>query len=126
NTVRTALKLNQFDGFDCQSCAWPSPDDKRSVAEFCENGFKAVTYEATKKKVTAEFFREHSVADLATKSDFWLGDQGRLTEPMILRPGASHYEPLPWSAAFRVIADELRALPSPNEAVFYTSGRTSN
>lgn len=126
NTVRTALKLNQFDGFDCQSCAWPSPDDKRSVAEFCENGFKAVTYEATKKKVTADFFREHSVADLATKSDFWLGDQGRLTEPMILRPGATHYEPVSWPEAFAVVADELRALASPNEAAFYTSGRTSN
>jgi len=126
DTVRTALKLNQVDGFDCQSCAWPSPDDKRSVAEFCENGFKAVTYEATKKKLTPEFFREHPVADLATKSDFWLGEQGRLTEPMILRPGATHYEPVAWPEVFRVLAEELNALDSPDEAAFYTSGRTSN
>src|ERR1700712_3816676 len=92
NTVRTGLKLNQLKGFDCQSCAWPNPDEKRSVAEFCENGFKAVTYEVTNKKITAEFFRDHSVAELATKSDFWLGDQGRLTQPAVLRPGSTHYE----------------------------------
>ncbi len=126
NSVKTALKLNQVNGFDCQSCAWPNPDEHRSVAEFCENGFKAVTYEATKKKITPEFFREHSVADLTTKSDFWLGDQGRLTEPMILRPGATHYEPVAWDEAFQVIAAELKALASPHEAAFYTSGRTSN
>lgn len=126
NSVRTALKLNQVDGFDCQSCAWPNPDEKRSVAEFCENGFKAVTYESTKKKLTPEFFREHSLAELATKSDFWLGDQGRLTEPMVLHEGATHYEPIAWNAAFELIARELKALSSPNEAVFYTSGRTSN
>ena len=126
NSVRSALKLNQVGGFDCQSCAWPNPDEHRSVAEFCENGFKAVTYEATKKKITPEFFREYSVADLAGKSDFWLGDQGRLTEPMILLPGATHYEPVTWDEAFQLLAHELRALASPNEAVFYTSGRTSN
>ena len=126
NSVRSALKLNQVGGFDCQSCAWPNPDEHRSVAEFCENGFKAVTYEATKKKITPEFFREYSVADLAAKSDFWLGDQGRLTEPMILRAGATHYEPVAWDEAFQLIAHELRTLPSPHEAIFYTSGRTSN
>ncbi len=126
NTVRTGLKLNQLGGFDCQSCAWPNPDEKRSVAEFCENGFKAVTYEVTKKKVTADFFREHAVADLAGKSDFWLGDQGRLTEPMVLRPGGTHYEVIAWDESFRLLARELRALPSPDEAIFYTSGRTSN
>lgn len=126
NTVRTALALNQKDGFDCQSCAWPNPDDHRSVAEFCENGFKAVAYEATKKRVTREFFRTHSVAALAAQSDYWLGEQGRLTEPMVLRPGESHYEPIAWDEAFRLVADELKALASPDEAVFYTSGRTSN
>jgi molybdopterin-dependent oxidoreductase alpha subunit len=126
NTVLTAHKLNQTHGFDCQSCAWPNPDNDRSVAEFCENGFKAVTYEVTTKRLTPDFFREHSVADLLKKPDHWLGDQGRLTEPMVLRPGATHYEPVPWEAAFQLIADELKALGSPHEAVFYTSGRTSN
>jgi molybdopterin-dependent oxidoreductase alpha subunit len=126
NTLLTAHKLNQVSGFDCQSCAWPNPDGERSIAEFCENGFKAVTYEATHKKVTAEFFREHSVADLAAKSDYWLGAQGRLTEPMVLKPGATHYEPISWEEAFQLMAVEFKALASPHEAVFYTSGRTSN
>lgn len=126
HTFATAHKLNQADGFDCQSCAWPNPDGERSIAEFCENGFKAVTYEATTKRLTRDFFREHSVADLLKKPDHWLGHEGRLTEPMVLRPGATHYEPIGWEAAFRLIADELKALASPNEAVFYTSGRTSN
>lgn len=126
NTVRVGLKLNQVDGFDCQSCAWPNPDGERSFAEFCENGFKAVTYEATEKRVTAEFFRTHSVAALAAQSDHWLGDQGRLTEPMVLRPGATHYEPISWDDAFKLVGQELKSLASPHEAVFYTSGRTSN
>jgi molybdopterin-dependent oxidoreductase alpha subunit len=126
NTLATALKLNQADGFDCQSCAWPNPDGERSIAEFCENGFKAVTYEATKKRITPDFFRQHSVAELLKKPDHWLGHQGRLTEPMVLRPGATHYEPITWDAAFQLIARELKALGSPNQAVFYTSGRTSN
>lgn len=125
-TLRTTLAINQKDGFDCQSCAWPSPDDHRSVAEFCENGFKAVTYEATHRRVTPEFFRKHSVAELAAKSDYWLGEQGRLTEPMVLRPGARHYESIAWDEAFQLVAKELQALPSPDEAIFYTSGRTSN
>lgn len=126
NTVRVGLKLNQVDGFDCQSCAWPNPDGERSFAEFCENGFKAVTYEATEKRVTAEFFRTHSVAALAAQSDHWLGDQGRLTEPMVLKPGATHYEPISWDDAFKLVGQELKSLASPHEAVFYTSGRTSN
>ncbi|HVU24646.1 MAG TPA: FdhF/YdeP family oxidoreductase [Opitutus sp.] len=126
NTVRTTLAINQKDGFDCQSCAWPSPDGERSVAEFCENGFKAVAYETTTKRVTPEFFRAHSVAELAARSDHWLGDQGRLTEPMVLRPGARHYEPIAWDEAFALLATELHGLASPNEAIFYTSGRTSN
>jgi len=124
--IHTARQLNQTDGFDCQSCAWPNPDGRRSVAEFCENGFKAVAYETTKRRVTRDFFREHSVADLAAKSDHWLGDQGRITEPMVLRPGATHYEPIAWDAAFALIAQALESLASPDEAIFYTSGRTSN
>ena len=124
--VRQLLKLNQKKGFDCQSCAWPSPDDDRNMAEFCENGVKAVADEATTKRITRDFFAQHSVSDLAAQSDHWLNHQGRLTEPMVLRKGASHYEPITWSAAFALLAKELNALASPNEASFYTSGRTSN
>jgi molybdopterin-dependent oxidoreductase alpha subunit len=124
--AKLLLKVNQIDGFDCQSCAWPSPDEHRHVAEFCENGVKAVADEATTARITREFFGEYSVADLSAKSDHWLGKQGRLTEPMVLRPGATHYEPIAWDDAFHLIASELRALPSPDAATFYTSGRTSN
>jgi molybdopterin-dependent oxidoreductase alpha subunit len=124
--VTELMKLNQKNGFDCQSCAWPSPDEHRSVAEFCENGAKAVSDEATTKRITREFFAKHSVADLAAQSDHWLNHQGRLTEPMVLRSGATHYEPIAWADAFALIAKELHGLTSPNEASFYTSGRTSN
>ncbi|MBA2585487.1 MAG: FdhF/YdeP family oxidoreductase [Chthoniobacterales bacterium] len=124
--AKTLLKLNQKDGFDCQSCAWPSPDDDRHFAEFCENGVKAVADEATTRRVTAEFFRQHSLTELRAQSDFWLGQQGRLTEPMVKREGATHYEPIPWTEAFDLIARELNALPTPHAASFYTSGRTSN
>ena len=128
NTVVTALKLNQKNGFDCQSCAWPNPDNERSIAEFCENGFKAVTYEATKKRRLTPKILSRALGRRpgGSKPDHWLGQRGRLTEPMVLRPGATHYEPIAWDAAFRLIADELKALKSPNEAIFYTSGRTSN
>jgi molybdopterin-dependent oxidoreductase alpha subunit len=124
--VDQLLRLNQKKGFDCQSCAWPSPDEHRNVAEFCENGVKAVSDEATTKRITREFFAQHSVAELAAKSDHWLNHQGRLTEPMVLRRGATHYEPITWPAAFAMMAAELQALASPHEAAFYTSGRTSN
>jgi molybdopterin-dependent oxidoreductase alpha subunit len=120
------LRLNQKTGFDCQSCAWPSPDEHRSVAEFCENGVKAVSDEATTKRIDRAFFAHHSVRELADRTDHWLNRQGRLTEPMILRPGATHYEPIGWDDALGLVADELRALESPNQASFYTSGRTSN
>lgn len=126
NSLRTFFQLNQVSGFDCQSCAWPNPQGDRSLAEFCENGFKAVAYEVDPRRLTAEFFRQHSIADLATKSDYWLGQQGRLTEPLIRRRGSTHYEPVEWAEAFSLIAGKLKALPSPDEAVFYTSGRTSN
>jgi len=125
-TVRTALTLNQVKGFDCQSCAWPNPDNERSVAEFCENGFKAVTYETGSKRLTRAFFKKHSVAQLAEQSEHWLGHQGRLTEPMILRAGSEFYEPIGWAETFALIGAELKKLSSPHEAVFYTSGRTSN
>jgi molybdopterin-dependent oxidoreductase alpha subunit len=125
-TFRTLTQLNQKDGFDCPSCAWPDPDGDRSVAEFCENGAKAVAAEATLARVTPEFFANHSVAELAGQSDMWLDHQGRITHPMILREGAEHYEPIEWNKAFSLIAAELNALASPDEASFYTSGRTSN
>jgi len=124
--VKTLLNANQKTGFDCQSCAWPSPDGDRQVAEFCENGAKAIADEATTKRVTPEFFREHSLDDLRARTDHWLGQQGRLTQPMVKRAGATHYEPISWDDAFALIAAELNALPSPNAAAFYTSGRTSN
>ncbi|HZE13490.1 MAG TPA: molybdopterin-dependent oxidoreductase, partial [Chthoniobacterales bacterium] len=124
--VKTLLHANKKSGFDCQSCAWPSPDGDRQVAEFCENGAKAIADEATTKKIAPEFFREHSLDDLRSQTDFWLGQQGRLTEPMVKREGASHYEPISWDEAFQLLATELNALPTPNAAAFYTSGRTSN
>ncbi|MDH6291293.1 FdhF/YdeP family oxidoreductase [Rhodococcus opacus] len=125
-TARTLMKLNQRDGFDCPGCAWPETPGHRKHAEFCENGAKAVAEEATTRTVTPEFFAEHSVADLLGRTEFWLGQQGRLTHPMVLLPGATHYEPIGWDAAFALIAGELHGLASPDEAVFYTSGRTSN
>ncbi|WP_090071474.1 FdhF/YdeP family oxidoreductase [Lentzea flaviverrucosa] len=125
-TVKTLRLLNQREGFDCPGCAWPEPQGHRKMAEFCENGAKAVAEEATKRRIGPEFFAEHSIGSLRTKTDYWLGQQGRLTEPMVLRPGATHYTPISWDDAFTLIADELTALSSPDEAIFYTSGRTSN
>ncbi|MGW2564582.1 FdhF/YdeP family oxidoreductase [Streptomyces sp. NPDC001514] len=124
-TAQTLLKVNQKDGFDCPGCAWPE-GDKRHVAEFCENGAKAVAEEATLRRVTPEFFAAHPLSDLASRSGYWLGQQGRITEPMYLAEGAERYEAVTWERAFAIIAEELRALDSPDEALFYTSGRTSN
>lgn len=124
--TRTLLKLNQKNGFDCPGCAWPDPDDRRSMTEFCENGAKAVAEEATQKKVTPEFFVKHSVAQLSRQSDFWLGKQGRLTHPMVLQENATHYETIAWDKAFDLIASELNGLDCADQATFYTSGRTSN
>ncbi len=120
------LKVNQKDGFDCQSCAWPSPDEDRHVFEFCENGVKALTSEATRKQITPDFFREHAIADLQKQTDYWLELQGRLVHPMIKRAGGTHYEPVEWEEAFALLARELNALATPDAAAFYTSGRTSN
>jgi molybdopterin-dependent oxidoreductase alpha subunit len=125
-SFQTLLKVNQADGFDCPGCAWPDPQGKRSFAEFCENGAKAVAEEATTKRIDRDFFVRHSVAELSRQADHWLGKQGRLTEPMVLRAGATHYAPISWDDAFQLIASELNALSSPDEAIFYTSGRTSN
>lgn len=125
--MRALFKMNQMGGFDCPSCAWPDPDDERSVlGEYCENGAKALAEEATTKKVTPEFFKQNSVYDLAKLDDYQIGKMGRLTDPMYLAPGATHYEPISWDNAFKKIAEHFNALESPNEAAFYTSGRTSN
>ena len=123
----TLMKVNQIHGFDCPGCAWPEPDAAhRSHAEFCENGAKAVAAEATTRRVTPEFFREWPVSKLLSQSDHWLEAQGRLTGPMVLNEGSDHYEPISWDDAFDLVAKELNALESPGEAIFYTSGRTSN
>ncbi|WP_255952537.1 FdhF/YdeP family oxidoreductase [Streptomyces odontomachi] len=124
-TALTLLRVNQKDGFDCPGCAWPEPAE-RHTAEFCENGAKAVAEEATLRRVTPDFFAAHPVADLARRSGYWLGQQGRLTHPMYLAEGAERYEPVSWEQAFDIVAEELGALGSADEAVFYTSGRTSN
>lgn len=124
-TAINLLTINQKNGIDCPGCAWPEPN-KRHLQEYCENGAKHVNDEATTRRITREFFREHPVSVLATKSDMWLNDQGRLTEPMVKRPDSDHYEPIGWDAAFELLAAELRGLDSPDEALFYTSGRLSN
>ncbi|ROH97715.1 FdhF/YdeP family oxidoreductase [Chryseobacterium daecheongense] len=124
---RALFSMNQFDGFDCPSCAWPDPDDERSkLGEYCENGAKALAEEATSKKIGAEFFRENSVYDLAKLTDFEISQLGRIAEPMYLPKGGTHYQPISWDDAFTKIAEKLNALDSPDEAIFYTSGRTSN
>src|SRR4029450_1797895 len=124
--TRTLLKMNQAGGVDCPGCAWPDPDTERSHFEFCENGAKHLAQEATTKRVRPEFFATHSVADLSLQSDQWLEAQGRITHPMLLRRSATHYEPIDWDDAFNLIATELNSLNYPDQAIFYTSGRTSN
>ncbi|MGO4382841.1 FdhF/YdeP family oxidoreductase [Specibacter sp. RAF43] len=124
-TLKTLLAMNQKDGFDCMSCAWPDPPD-RKTAEFCENGAKAVAWEAGLLKVPREFWAQNTVSSLRERSEYWLGQQGRLVEPMYKPAGADHYQPISWDNAFGIVARELNALDSPNQATFYTSGRTSN
>jgi len=126
SAVRILARMNQKDGFDCPGCAWPDPDDRAALTEFCENGAKAAAWETTTRRLDWRFFQKYSIDDLARRSDYWLGQQGRLTVPLMLRPGSRFYEPIDYDEAFRRIADALKALDSPNEAAFYTSGRTSN
>ena len=126
-TAQTLLKLNQAEGFDCMSCAWPDPEvGHRHVAEFCENGAKAVAEEATRDRADPDFFAANSIADLDAHSEHWLGQQGRITHPMVKRPGDTHYRAIDWDGAFELIGSQLRGLGSPDEAIFYTSGRASN
>jgi molybdopterin-dependent oxidoreductase alpha subunit len=124
-TVKSLAMVNQKSGFDCPGCAWPDPEHRTNF-EFCENGAKAVADEATKARVGPEFFNRYSIQELAEKSDFWLNNQGRITEPMFLNKDSNHYSPISWDDALSKISDKLNSLESPNRAVFYTSGRTSN
>ncbi|MDK1360246.1 FdhF/YdeP family oxidoreductase [Arthrobacter sp. zg-Y1219] len=124
-TLEATFKMNQKDGFDCPSCAWPDPNH-RSKFEYCEEGVKAVTWEAAPVVIASEFWAEHSVSELRDRTEYWLGMQGRLTEPVYKPAGADHYHPVSWDEAFRIVADKLNSLDSPHEAAFYTSGRTSN
>ncbi|WNO70559.1 FdhF/YdeP family oxidoreductase [Streptomyces sp. AM8-1-1] len=123
----TLLTMNQVDGIDCPGCAWADPTPgHRHRNEYCENGAKHINDEATTRRITADFFRRHSVSALGRRSDLWLNQQGRLTEPMVKRPDSDYYEPISWHDALGLLAEELKALDSPDEAVFYTSGRVSN
>ncbi len=126
--VRSAqllMRANQPGGFDCPGCAWPEPDNPHA-AEFCENGVKAIAWEATRQHVHPDTFARLSIAELAARSDHWLEAAGRLTHPLHRPPGAAHYVAISWEDAIGVAARHLRDLREPNEAVFYTSGRTSN
>jgi molybdopterin-dependent oxidoreductase alpha subunit len=125
--MKLLAKMNQKDGFDCPGCAWPDPDEERSkLGEYCENGAKAIAEEGTNKRITADFFKNNSVEKLSLESDFVIGKFGRLTEPMFLANNSSHYQPISWGEAFQKIGNKLKSLSSPDEAAFYTSGRTSN
>ncbi|WP_238527956.1 FdhF/YdeP family oxidoreductase [Aquimarina agarivorans] len=126
--VKTMFKLNQVKGYDCPSCAWPDPDpsERSLIAEYCENGAKAVAWEASKETIGAEFFAENSIKELLTKSNYWLEKQGRLNSPMYLPQGGTHYQTVTWEKAFEIAAHELNKLNDPDEAIFYTSGRASN
>lgn len=126
NSFKVLSKLNQKKGMDCPGCAWPDPDHRSKLGEFCENGVKAIAEEAMEKVANPEFFANYSLEELKAKSDYWLGQQGRLTHPMVLRDGKTHYAPISWDEANAIIGKELNSLDSPNEAAFYTSGRTSN
>ncbi|MFI1773282.1 FdhF/YdeP family oxidoreductase [Thalassobellus citreus] len=127
DALKVSLKINQKGGFDCPGCAWPDPDDERSkLGEYCENGMKAIAEEAQNKTIGTDFFAEHSVDELASWSDFEIGKSGRLSEPMFLAEGATHYQPISWDAAFEKVGNHLNSLGNPDEAVFYTSGRTTN
>ncbi|QHT67002.1 FdhF/YdeP family oxidoreductase [Rhodocytophaga rosea] len=123
--VKALLRMNKPGGFDCPGCAWP--DSKHpSVAEFCENGVKAVAAETTTKRVTAEFFNQYTVSELLQKDGYWLEQQGRLTQPMQYNSATDKYDPISWEKAFYTIGQTIQHLSHPDEAVFYTSGRTSN
>lgn len=125
-SLKTLNRLNKKKGVDCPGCAWPDPSKRSILGEYCENGVKAIAEEAMTARAGTDFFSKYSVEELRAKSDYWLGQQGRLTHPMIVRPGESHYSQISWDEANSIIGEQLKKLPSPNNAAFYTSGRTSN
>ena len=124
-TIKTLTTVNQPSGFDCPGCAWPDPKHATTF-EFCENGAKAVADEAMKGNVNPNFFSKYTVQELSQKSDYWLNNQGRITDPMILRKGENRYKPISWNDAFELINSKIKQSSDPNRSVFYTSGRTSN
>ncbi|MGD8317950.1 MAG: hypothetical protein PVH76_09375, partial [Myxococcales bacterium] len=117
SAVRILGQMNQTEGFDCPGCAWPDPDDRAALTEFCENGAKAAAWETTKRRLDWKFFQQYSIDDLAKKSDYWLGQQGRFTEPLMLRPGSRFYEPIDYKEAFQRVGKALKDLGSPDEAI---------
>ena len=123
--TKLLLQVNQVDGFDCPGCAWPDPQH-RTKTEFCENGAKAIAEEATRARVTPDFFSEHSVSTLQGWTDRELGKAGRITEPMILEESGRHYRPISWDDAFHRCGSALKTMDTPDKAAFYTSGRASN
>ncbi|WP_234859544.1 FdhF/YdeP family oxidoreductase [Aquimarina aquimarini] len=125
-SMNVLSRMNQKEGFDCPGCAWPDPDKPSKLGEYCENGAKAIAEEATNQRVNKEFFAKYSVEELSNWSDYQIGKSGRLTDPMILKLGSIYYEPISWQESYELIASELHKLNSPDEGVFYTSGRSSN
>jgi molybdopterin-dependent oxidoreductase alpha subunit len=118
-------RTNKPTGFDCPGCAWPDKENT-STFQFCENGAKAVTWEATKKRVTQEFFAAHTVSSLLQWTDYELENEGRLTQPLVYDRASDTYQPIEWEVAFERVAEVLRGVPDPNMVEFYTSGRASN
>ena len=125
-SIKTLSHLNQVEGIDCPGCAWPDPEKRSKLGEFCENGVKAIAEEATAKRANRAFFEKYSVEEISQWTDFQIGKSGRLEEPIVLYPDKIHYQPISWEQAFKLIAEELKEINSPDEAVFYTSGRSSN
>lgn len=125
-SITTLNQMNQKEGFDCPGCAWPDPEKPSKLGEYCENGVKALAEEATYKQVDADFFKKYSVEELSRWSDYQIGKSGRLTEPMVLHQGKKYYEPISWQESFELMASELKKLENPDQAIFYTSGRSSN
>ncbi len=125
-SMNALLKMNQQDGFSCPSCAWPDPEKTSKFAEYCENGAKALADEATTSHIGADFFNKYSVEELSLLTDYELNKFGRIIEPLVMREGSIHYEPIDWHEAYEMISSELKKLESPDDAIFYTSGRSSN
>ncbi len=125
-SLRTLSHMNQKEGFDCPGCAWPDPEKPSKLGEYCENGAKALAEEATHMRVDEDFFTKHSVEEISQWTDYKIGKSGRLTQPMVLLPGEVHYKPISWEEAFELTAKELQKLNSPDDGIFYTSGRSSN